>query len=68
MNRKQEKKIPKKNHRGHNEGSIYQRSDSRWVGQLQVGFKPDGSRKFINYYGKTRKEVADKIAETRNDI
>ena len=62
------KKPSKKNHRGHNEGSIYQRADGRWVGQLQVGFKEDGSRKFINFYGKERKDVADKIAEARNDI
>lgn len=55
-------------HRGHNEGSIYKRKDGRWVGQVQTGFKPDGKRKFTCFYGKTRKEVADKIASTTNDI
>lgn len=68
MEEEKVKKTPKKNHRGHNEGSIYQRSDKRWVGQVQVGFKEDGSRKFVTYYGKSRKEVADKISEARNDI
>lgn len=68
MEEVKKKKTPKKNHRGHNEGSIFQRADGRWVGQIQIGFKPDGSREFATYYGKERKEVADKIAQARNDI
>jgi len=42
--------------RGHGEGSIYQRPDGRWVGQITL---EDGKRKYL--YGKTRKEVADKL-------
>ncbi len=43
-------------HRGHGEGSIYQRQDKRWVGSISLA---DGKRKY--YYGDTRKEVADKL-------
>jgi integrase len=45
--------------RGHGEGSIYQRaSDGLWVSSIDLGIV-DGKRKPI--YGKTRKEVADKL-------
>ncbi len=43
-------------HRGHGEGSIYQRQDKRWVGSISL---EGGKRKY--YYGDTRKEVADKL-------
>jgi integrase len=44
-------------HRGHHEGSIYQReSDGRWVGSISL---EEGGRKYL--YGKTRKEVYDKL-------
>lgn len=43
-------------HRGHGEGSIYQRQDKRWVGSISL---EGGRRKY--YYGDTRKEVADKL-------
>ena len=42
--------------RGHGEGSIYQRKDGRWAASITVeGFK----RK--TFYGKTRKEVQEKL-------
>lgn len=49
--------------RGKNEGSIFQRKDGRWVGQIQIGHYPDGRRKFVSYYGKTRREVARKLED-----
>ncbi len=48
--------MTKQKQRGHGEGSIYQRPDGRWVGQISL---EDGKRKYL--YGKTRKEVADKL-------
>jgi integrase len=42
--------------RGNGEGSIYRRNDGRWVGEMTVEGR---QRKFI--YGKTRKEVQDKL-------
>lgn len=58
----------KKHRRGNNEGSIYQRKDGKWAAVLTVGVKPDGkaNRKFL--YGKTRKEVVDKLREAQNKL
>ncbi len=48
--------------RGHNEGGIYQRaSDGKWVGSVNLGYGPDGKRKRKVFYGKTRKEVSEKL-------
>ena len=46
----------KQKRRGHGEGTIYQRKDGRWVAEISL---EHGKRKPI--YGKTRKEVADKL-------
>lgn len=47
--------------RGHGEGSIYQReSDDRWVAVVDLGYV-NGKRKRKPLYGKTRKEVAEKL-------
>jgi integrase len=42
--------------RGHGEGSIYQRKDGRWVASLSI----DGHKR-KDLYGKTRKEVQEKL-------
>ncbi|MGA7731122.1 MAG: tyrosine-type recombinase/integrase [Chloroflexia bacterium] len=48
--------------RGKGEGSICQRaSDGLWVGTVNLGYGPDGKRKRKAIYGKTRKEVAEKM-------
>ena len=54
--------------RGNGEGSIYysQKLD-RWVGQVSLGYKDDGSPKRKSVYGKTRKEVNEKMQKTLND-
>lgn len=46
--------------RGHGEGSIYRRGDGRWVGSIDVGWT-NGRRKRKVIYGKTRREVAEKM-------
>ena len=48
--------------RGNNEGNIRQRSESFWEASVQV----ENSRHYL--YGKTRKEVKDKLADIQNDI
>lgn len=58
----------KTKHRGHNEGSVYQRTNGDWVAQLQVGFKPNGSRKFITKISKDRKVVSEWLIENQNSI
>lgn len=44
--------------RGNNEGSIFQRKDGRWCAAITI----DGKRLYL--YGKTRKEVAQKLKDT----
>lgn len=57
-----------KTRRGNNEGSIYQRADGRWCGQVTIGYKEDGIPKRKTLYGKTRAEVAKKMSETVNSV
>jgi integrase len=47
--------------RGHGEGSIYRRSDGRWVAVLDLGWR-DGKRTRKYFYGRTREQVARKLA------
>ena len=48
--------MPKK--RGNGEGSIFfSEKQQKWVGQVVVGYKPDGSINRKTLTGKTRKEV-----------
>ncbi len=46
--------------RGRGEGSITQRPDGRWVGRVDLGWQ-DGKRQRKAVYGRTRREVADKL-------
>lgn len=53
--------------RGHGEGGISQRKDGRWMGQITLGIDPATKKaKRITFYGKTRREVQDKIREALN--
>lgn len=46
------------------EGSIYQRDDGKWAGQINMA--PEGAaRRRRTVYGKTRKEVVRKLGEAR---
>ena len=47
--------------RGTNEGSIYKRIDGRWVGVVHLGYE-GGHRRRKAIYGKTRQDVARKLA------
>lgn len=59
--------MPKR--RGNGEGSIYRRPDGTWVGQVSIGYDPaTGKLKRKSFYGKTRKEVADKIAQALQEL
>lgn len=46
---------------GKNEGCIIHRSDGRWQGSVTVGRNPNGTQRRQYVYGKTRKEVAEKL-------
>jgi integrase len=51
------------NKRGNGEGTITKRADGRWEARLSL---PDGKRKCI--YGKTRQEVARRMAEALRSV
>lgn len=48
--------------RGHGEGSIYQRKDGRWVASITLE-----GRKRKAFYGKTRREVQEKLRVAQNE-
>jgi integrase len=49
------------------EGSIFQRSDGRWCGQLDLGW--EGGRRRRKYiYGATAQEVQDQLLKDRADL
>ena len=48
--------------RANGEGSIYRRSDGRWAAAFYV-LRPDGGRVRRPVYGKSRREVAAKLAD-----
>ena len=49
--------------RGNNEGSISKRPDGSWSAKVSMGHDPTtGKPRRRSFYGKTRKEVADKLA------
>jgi integrase len=50
-----------KTRRGRGEGSICQRSDGRWMARIGIGQDATGKRLTKTLYGKTKKEVADKL-------
>lgn len=53
------------NRRSAGEGNISQRANGTWTARIQLGIKEDGKPKVKAFYGKTRKEVADKLTEFR---
>lgn len=48
--------------RGTGEGSIYKRSDGRWVAVVHVGYDSQGRRRRKSIYGTTRSAVAARLA------
>jgi len=47
--------------RGRGEGSVVRRADGRWMARLDLGWR-DGRRRRKTVYGRTRRQVADKLA------
>ena len=52
--------------RGQNEGSIYQRSDGRWCGVLNLGWE-NGRRRRKSVYGRTAEAVQSALLKLRHD-
>lgn len=56
------------NKRGQGEGSISQRPDGTWWARITLGKDEDGKQKRKAFYGKTRKEVQQKLTAALNDV
>jgi integrase len=56
----------KSRRRGQNEGSIFERKDGRWVGQLNLG-RENGKRKRRYVYGQTAEEVRKTLNQLKVD-
>lgn len=52
--------------RGHNEGSIYKRQSGDWAASLSLGYR-DGKRARKTLYGKTRREVQERLTAALRD-
>jgi integrase len=60
--------MTKKTKRGNSEGSISKRSDGRYMARIYLDRDPiNGKRKRVCFYGRTRQEVAEKLAEALHD-
>jgi len=53
--------------RGWGEGSIYKRSDGQWTATVELGRDYTGRRRRRVVYGRTKREVLDKLDEARSD-
>ena len=49
--------------RSNGEGTLRHRSDGRWESASTIGYKPNGKPDRKYFYGKTQKEVKEKVAE-----
>ena len=54
--------------RGNGEGSIFKRSNGRWVSSITAGFDSRGLQDRKDYYGKTRAEVVKKLDDARKHL
>lgn len=58
----------KQTRRGNKEGSIYQRLDGKWCGQVLTGYNDSGYPVRRTFYGKTREDVAQKVSEAVSSV
>ena len=54
--------------RAHGEGTITKRKNGYWMGQLSLGYKDDGTRNRKSVYGKTQREVREKLEEIKQQF
>lgn len=53
--------------RGNNEGSIYKDKQGRWRGVVTL-YSADGKQKKKYFYGKTKREVTEKVNQVLNEL
>ena len=54
--------------RGQGEGTISQRPDGTWWARITLGKDADGKQKRKAFYGKTRKEVQQKLTAALSEV
>lgn len=57
----------KKTKRANGEGTLRQRPNGSWELTIMEGFQDDGRRRYKSFYGKTQREVKDKLKEYQID-
>jgi integrase len=61
--------MPTKKRRDAGSGTIRQRADGRWEGRYTVGYDPKTGKQLTHsIYGKTKREVRDKLNKTLTEI
>lgn len=64
----QEQPERKRRRRGRGEGSITYRAHlGRWEGKLSLGYNADGKRIRVSVYGRTKREVQEKLEQLKQD-
>jgi hypothetical protein len=66
VRRKAVRRTCKRRERG--EGSIYLRTDGRWVASLSMGYGNDGRRRRQVIYGRTKIEVLERLRRLQTDV
>ena len=61
-------KVVSKTRRANDEGSIFQRKDGRWVGNITIGYDDKGQQKKKTVYGRSQAEVSNKLFELSGRI
>ena len=61
-------KVVSKTRRANGEGSIFQRKDGRWVGNITIGYDDKGQQKKKTVYARSQAEVAKKLFELSGRI
>jgi integrase len=69
MSQKLKEGKSKSKRRGNNEGTIFQRKDGRWCGQVITGYSAaDGKPIRKTVYGSSRQEVAKKVTAQAHEV
>lgn len=50
------------------EGSLRRRPDGRWELRVMLGYRDNGKPNYKHFYGRTKKEVQDKLNAFRDDL
>lgn len=53
--------------RGSGEGGLHRRADGRWEARIDIE-RANGRRRRISIYGRTRREVVERLRQKQNDI